>query len=545
MDRKGKVAKAEGKTEKSNTDKCLPLAAPPVFAYTSPAAVNGSAKQASLASFDTIFGAAPNLVQKTADKAGAACQAEVLKRHGKLQEVWAAEANKAKRDGLRGTPTVPQAQSATELGAAIDDAVTASAKITKQENGVNSGIAKKCPDALVADLFDCGDATTSNELTLCVIRAAKDDACTALELADDVPLSCPGDTLLVGAASRSVLPLVGGSYDYLAAGFPTRDDPFSLGIVVPAWDDGRIAVGNGASESYWVHDDLRATAVALQRPGKREIVVIVGADLYMVFRLDAEQIRAKAAALLGAELAADTRIIVTATHNHHGPDTAFDVNHAWYEHMTDQVAETIAEAVGNRRAASLKVAAGEHWFGAKDGTDPQVYDPRLNVLQATDEKGGVIATLVQWNNHPEMTLGWSPPLDAIDDDCVTLGLVGRRLLGQGPLLHVRLPGRPAPGPRGALRRRSALHERRPGRDHRAGRHRRCGRSTTTTPSATRWSRRRAPRPRAAAPTTPRRTSGARRSSASSSPPPWAASSTAPTPSARRGSPTRSSRSTPG
>ena len=438
-DLKGKVAKAEAKTEKTNTDKC---GAPnePSFAYTSPATLDASAKGASLASFDTIFGASPNVALKAADKAGAACQAEVLKRHAKLQETWAAEANKAKKEALKGSASVPAAQNGTELGAAIDDAISASTKLAKAENGVNTGIANKCPDALVSNLFDCGDAASSNELTLCVIRAAKDDGCTAFEQGDGIPLACPSDTLLVGAASRSVLPLVEGSYDYLAAGFPARSDPFDLGILVPAWDDGRIAVGNGATESFWVHDDLRTTAVAFQRLGKREIVVVVGTDLYMVFRLDADEIRSKAAALLGAELAANTRILVTATHNHHGPDTAFDVNHDWYEHMTDQVAATIAEAVAARSPATLRVAAGEHWFGAKDGTDPQVYDPRLNVLQATGTKGGVIATLVQWNNHPEMTLGWSPPLEAIADDCVVLGLVGDDCQAEGRYFTSDYPG---------------------------------------------------------------------------------------------------------
>ena len=75
----------------------------------------------------------------------------------------------------------------------------------------------------------------------------------------------------------------------LAAGFPARDDPFDPGIVVPQWDDGRIAVGNGDSESYWVHDDLRVGALAIDDPRSPEIVVLVSSDLYMIFRTDAEE----------------------------------------------------------------------------------------------------------------------------------------------------------------------------------------------------------------------------------------------------------------
>jgi hypothetical protein len=247
-------------------------------------------------------------------------------------------------------------------------------------------------------------------------------------------------TVKVGAASRSVLPLVEGSYDYLAPGFPGRDDAFDPGIVVPAWDDGRIAVGNGESESYWVHDDLRATAVAIDDPRSPELVVIVDSDLYMVFRVDADEMRRKAAAKLPRGIARKLKIVVSASHNHHGPDTAFDVNHAWYEYMSDQIAAAIVEAVETRRPARLRVAAGEHFFGMNDGTDPRIFDPNLNVMQAIDPRGATIATLVQWNLHPEATLGWSPPRDVIEDDCVLLGLEGSDCDAEGRYFTADFPG---------------------------------------------------------------------------------------------------------
>ncbi len=251
----------------------------------------------------------------------------------------------------------------------------------------------------------------------------------------------PGQgNVLVGAASRSVLPLVDGSLDYLDAGFPNREDPDDPGIPVPEWDDGRIAVGNGEGESYWVHDDLRATAVAIQDPRNQEIVVIVDTDLYMVFRVDADAMREAAAAALPPGVAKKLRVIVTATHNHHGPDTAFDVNHDWYDHMSGQVVEAIVEAVSSRRPARLRVAAGEHWFGMNDGTDPQVFDPNLNVMQAVDTRGHTIATLVQWNLHPEATLGWSPPLAEIEEDCETLGLEGEDCDAKGRYFTADFPG---------------------------------------------------------------------------------------------------------
>src|SRR4026209_2404315 len=124
--------------------------------------------------------------------------------------------------------------------------------------------------------------TTLFVLVFCVLSAGTSRAAP--------PTSPPGGgTLLVGAASHTVLPLVNGGYDYLEAGFPARNDAYDPGIPVPKWDAGRIAVGNGEPDSYWVHDDIRATAMAIDDPRSPEIVVIVASDLYMVFRNDAEE----------------------------------------------------------------------------------------------------------------------------------------------------------------------------------------------------------------------------------------------------------------
>src|SRR5215218_9797737 len=61
--------------------------------------------------------------------------------------------------------------------------------------------------------------------------------------AQAAPATSPpgGGTLLVGAASHTVLPLVNGGYGYLEAGFPARNDAYDPGILVPKWDAGRIA----------------------------------------------------------------------------------------------------------------------------------------------------------------------------------------------------------------------------------------------------------------------------------------------------------------
>jgi hypothetical protein len=229
-----------------------------------------------------------------------------------------------------------------------------------------------------------------------------------------------------GAASRSVLPLVNGSHRYLRAGFPPDDDAVSPGIFVPEWDDGRIAVGNGEDEAHWVRDDLRVRALALSKRASHRITVLLSADLYMIFRTDADSIRAKVENRLPG---ANIEVLVGSTHVHHGPDTAFDVNHDWYEYMTDQAADAVVAAVDRMRPARLRVGAGEHWFGMDDD-DPQVIDPSMNVLQAVGANGRAVGTVVQWNNHPETTLGWSPPVD-LTEDCAVLGWEGAQCDAEG------------------------------------------------------------------------------------------------------------------
>ena len=89
-----------------------------------------------------------------------------------------------------------------------------------------------------------------------------------------------------------------------------------------------------------------------------------------------------------ARHAATSRSSSAATHNHHGPDTAFDVNHDWYEHMTDQAADAVVAAVERLRPGHACGSARARTGSAMDdGTDPQVIDPSMNVLQAVGPDG--------------------------------------------------------------------------------------------------------------------------------------------------------------
>ncbi len=104
-----------------------------------------------------------------------------------------------------------------------------------------------------------------------------------------------------------MLPTVNGSHDYLDAVEPDPLDPFSPGLFVPAWDQGRVAVGNGDADSHWVHDDMEVTAVAFDDGRGRDIQVVVAANLYMIFGVDADAIRERVAERVGRRKAASSR----------------------------------------------------------------------------------------------------------------------------------------------------------------------------------------------------------------------------------------------
>ena len=252
----------------------------------------------------------------------------------------------------------------------------------------------------------------------------------------------PGEEpLYAGAASNSILPTVGGTRDYLdeAPGWDALD-PNDIGVFVPTWDQGRVDVGNGSEDASWVHDDLRTTALALRRG--TTVVIMATADVYMIFAADAAEIERRARALLPPGLEAMTKIIISATHNHHGPDTAFSVTDEWYDTMADQMADAIARAAVAMEPARIEVATGEHRFGQSDGRDPVIVDPRLNVLRVlpadeTDERS--IATVVQWASHPETTLGWDPPGD-FSAQCATKGWAADDCSAEGRYFTADYPG---------------------------------------------------------------------------------------------------------
>ena len=188
------------------------------------------------------------------------------------------------------------------------------------------------------------------------------------------------DTLRAGAARRVVTPDLAKHGPVYMAGFGNN----------------RVATA--------VHDDLYARCLALAT-GPRPLV-ICGVDVIGLFSDDVARMRARV----------DADLIVSALHDHEGPDTMglwgpasgrTGINDAYMKMLTDQVAGCAQDAIRSMRPARIKLAAvrtPELDTFINDSRPPVVHDPEIVAMQASTPAGEPIATLINWANHPE-TLG--------------------------------------------------------------------------------------------------------------------------------------------
>jgi hypothetical protein len=209
---------------------------------------------------------------------------------------------------------------------------------------------------------------------------------------------------LVGYADNSILPTVNGRQDYF--NFTDPYDLYNPGTFVDAFDDGYIEIGNGY-EAHFVHDDIRTCQLALRNTASSQILLIIHSDLYMIFENDLDDYKAQVRAALGDDTYNNIVFLPTTTHSHSGPDTSgiYYINRNWYGKMLTIMAQTSVQAIAAMQPATIRVAQSEWRFGLGDNRDPNLFDPVLNVLQATSTASGrVIVTLVQWAQHVESLL---------------------------------------------------------------------------------------------------------------------------------------------
>ncbi|MES1914929.1 MAG: hypothetical protein MHM6MM_006949, partial [Cercozoa sp. M6MM] len=117
------------------------------------------------------------------------------------------------------------------------------------------------------------------------------------------------------------------------------------------------------------------------------------------------------------------RFLVSASHNHHGPETSMGVNRSYLRDHFKQLVDATREACSQMQAVSLSVGSVLHYFGQGDKRDPHVLDPKLTVMElkpVSPRTETPLAVLAQWSMHPEVTLGARLPCPPPEgDDCVT------------------------------------------------------------------------------------------------------------------------------
>ena len=252
---------------------------------------------------------------------------------------------------------------------------------------------------------------------------------------------CPGDAgcetatgqLYAGAAAVSITPTCfeswedldgNGEYDYGDEaffdcgcdqlcegddGYPGADEGEGDGTFQAVWlagfQNGRPATG--------VHDDLWARAVAFRQGDTT--VALVTVDLVGFFNDEVVRIR-EAAADAGVDV---DHIMVSSTHVHEGPDTMglwgqyvgmSGVDPEYIAYIRAQALAAVEEAVAGLEPVTLTVGSADSaapWPDKgtrntiRDSRDPVVVDEIVYAAQLVGDDGDVVATLVNWGNHPE------------------------------------------------------------------------------------------------------------------------------------------------
>ncbi len=203
-------------------------------------------------------------------------------------------------------------------------------------------------------------------------------------------------------------------------GEPFVDDPVNTaldpgsadkydGIFLAGFGNDRIAAG--------CHDDIWARALVLEGPTRK--VALVSVDFVGVITHGTYAGFAHARALVDPALGLD-QIIFSSTHSHEGPDSlglwgVDELSDGKFPRYLQFVDRQIARAVnaaaapeglrpGRVVAAQTDPALSPELRGLQVRTrcrPPFFFDEELRALQFVDGQGATVATLVNWNTHPE------------------------------------------------------------------------------------------------------------------------------------------------
>ncbi|MEW6128093.1 MAG: neutral/alkaline non-lysosomal ceramidase N-terminal domain-containing protein [Acidobacteriota bacterium] len=183
------------------------------------------------------------------------------------------------------------------------------------------------------------------------------------------------------------------------------------GIFLAGFGDNRIATGKA--------DDLWARAIVLESGATRMAIVsidVIGYYSKMAY-YGLEEIKKLISPKLGI-----AEILITSTHNHEAPDTIgawgvhglSDGKYPKYLRFIDrQIAKAVTQAASHTQPAKLKLGrtnpqespAIAGMQTRTHGRPPVFFDEEMRVMQFVTTTGKMrdktIATIVQWNTHPE------------------------------------------------------------------------------------------------------------------------------------------------
>jgi hypothetical protein len=165
-----------------------------------------------------------------------------------------------------------------------------------------------------------------------------------------------------------------------------------------------VSGGMGApNEAREKRGELTARAIVFR---KGDVSVgVVALDLLGFPSVLADRARAKVTRIPARN------ILVGSTHTHSAPDCyAFPDGKGGYtgdlkymEFVCEKTAEALNEALDRLEPVSIKIATGEaHGKIAYNYYAPDLYDRRMNVIQAVSPRGNTVATLVNYAVHPEV-----------------------------------------------------------------------------------------------------------------------------------------------
>ncbi len=187
-----------------------------------------------------------------------------------------------------------------------------------------------------------------------------------------------------------------GADPALSVGFAAADvtpDPAAKPVFLAGFGTNRLATK--------VHDPILARAVVLSDGTDK--IALVCVDVVGLFHPTVERVR--------KELPGFKSVLVSATHNHEGPDTmgiwgkspfASGVDPEYLKRLEAEVVAAVTKADAARKPAAAKVGTAKGPELLVDNRLPEVKLDDLVAVRFEDpDSGKSLGLMVQWNCHPE------------------------------------------------------------------------------------------------------------------------------------------------